>query len=133
MKAAAAAPARELYTSPLFRMSLALAVHTCDHVFVLSARHGLVELDRVLQPYNSTMRHHTARGRLDWGARVVAAIQSAIPVGYLELVMYAGADYVVPIANAALGLLVTEPMAGKQIGQRLQWLREQLAAAADRG
>ena len=48
------APARELYTSSTFRLNLAAAEAIAGRVLVLSARHGLVELDQVLDPYDTT-------------------------------------------------------------------------------
>lgn len=52
------ARARDLYTGPLFRSALRaaeqLAAQHRGTVAVLSARHGLVELDRVLEPYDVT-------------------------------------------------------------------------------
>lgn len=52
-----AAPARELYTGPLFRSALLAAealvrAGRADHVMVLSAEHGLLELDQLVEPYD---------------------------------------------------------------------------------
>lgn len=48
--------ADELYTGALFRLSLKYA-HTLapDAIYILSALHGLVELDKELDPYNKTL------------------------------------------------------------------------------
>ena len=54
-----AAPARDLYTGAQFRyvfpLADAAARRTGGEVFILSALHGLVEPDRVLEPYNKKM------------------------------------------------------------------------------
>jgi hypothetical protein len=54
-----AAPARDLYTGSQFRyvfpLADAAARRTGGEVFILSALHGLVEPDRVLEPYNKKM------------------------------------------------------------------------------
>jgi len=54
-----AAPARDLYTGSQFRyvfpLADAAAQRTGGEVFILSALHGLVEPDRVLEPYNKKM------------------------------------------------------------------------------
>lgn len=54
-----AAPARDLYTGGMFRMSLAAAeseaADTGATVLILSALHGLITLDTVLAPYNVKM------------------------------------------------------------------------------
>jgi hypothetical protein len=46
------APARELYVSQLFRKASAYAEATCDRWYILSAKHGLVHPDTVLEPYD---------------------------------------------------------------------------------
>lgn len=50
-----AAPARELYTGSMFKHTLAAALDQDACVLVLSAKHGLVELDTVLEPYDVHM------------------------------------------------------------------------------
>lgn len=54
-KASHAAPAADLYQGSLFAMNLAAARAESDRVFILSARHGLVPADRVLDPYDTTL------------------------------------------------------------------------------
>ncbi len=122
-KAAAPAPARDLYTGALFRKSLAHAERTCDRVYVASALHGLLELDQEVAPYERTLKVYGLSDRLAWGGRVVSAIRVQ---GAVTLVVYAGADYEQPLKRAALyrGWAVETPLHGLQIGQRLQWLTE---------
>lgn len=67
-KAAAAAPARELYTGSFFQHTLAAAeaeaaaterdLGIASRVLILSAKHGLVDLDTVLAPYDVKMGEH---------------------------------------------------------------------------
>lgn len=55
-KTAHDAPAADLYTSANFRHTLTAARHAdADRILILSARHGLVDLDTVLAPYDTTM------------------------------------------------------------------------------
>jgi uncharacterized protein DUF6884 len=53
-----AAPALELYTGPLFASARrwALSVTSRDRIFILSALHGLVGADQVLEPYDQRIR-----------------------------------------------------------------------------
>ncbi|MBT2549736.1 hypothetical protein J7I85_15680 [Arthrobacter sp. ISL-65] len=44
------APARDIYVSQLFRKASAYAEKTWDRWYVLSAKHGLVRPDTVLEP-----------------------------------------------------------------------------------
>ena len=46
------APAPELYTSDLLRKELAYVRERADVIYVVSAPHALVPLDRVLVPYS---------------------------------------------------------------------------------
>jgi len=50
--------ALELYTGPLFASARrwALSITSRDRIFILSARHGLVPADRVLEPYDQQIK-----------------------------------------------------------------------------
>jgi len=52
-----AAPAEALYCGSMFRMALAAARDIDDEVrvLILSAKHGLIELDTIIEPYNVKM------------------------------------------------------------------------------
>lgn len=137
------APARELYTSQLFRMSLAYAERRCDgDVYVVSALHELVPLDRELTPYDFEMSDRGGkRARETWGERVASALISKHGRAF-ETLMLAGKTYADPIARGLCMHFgydskasewrgcrdrpVVEPLKGMQIGQRLSWLSTQL-------
>jgi hypothetical protein len=139
-KLARPAPARELYCSPLFRKSLAYAEARCDRVYVLSAAHGLVELDAVTKPYDRRLGGKAER--LAWGSRAARSLvtRHGREVDYLLL---AGADYAEPIATGLRthdgygeggwrGVAperILQPLQGLQVGARLRRLNELLAEA----
>lgn len=124
-----AAPARRLYTSQLFRSTLALAERRHDVVYVISAKHELVTLDQVIEPYDRTMADVAKEWRTVWGVRVWGSIQLRHQHVDRQVFIYAGKDYVQPIRRAGFHQATFhEPLAKMQIGQRLQWLRDQLAA-----
>jgi hypothetical protein len=50
-----ASPGKDLYASPLFRGRRRYVEASCDRWFVLSALHGLVAPDEVLEPYDVTL------------------------------------------------------------------------------
>jgi hypothetical protein len=124
-----AAPARQLYTSQLFRSTLALAERRHDAVYVVSAKHEFLALDQVIAPYDLTMADVAKEWRVVWGTRVWGSIQSRHQNVDLQVYIYAGRDYAQPIRRAGFHRATFhEPLSKMQIGQRLQWLREQLAA-----
>ena len=44
--------ARDLYTGALFEATLAYALTLTPHTFIVSARHGLLDLDTEIAPYD---------------------------------------------------------------------------------
>jgi hypothetical protein len=119
-KLARPAPARELYTSPLFRLSVAWAEARGLPWLVLSARHGVVAPQQVVEPYDLSLSqvakladdlkrwrllcHVTLRGR----ARRFVLLAGKL---YREAVIAPGGE-----------LAHDTPLAGLGIGQRLAWL-----------
>jgi len=67
--------ARDLYTSPLFRGRRRYVEHTCKRWFVLSAKHGLVDPDTVLEPYDETLKNAGRGERQRWSAAVLNALK----------------------------------------------------------
>jgi hypothetical protein len=125
------APARELYTSPLFKLSLAYAKAHCRTVFAISAEHGLVPLDRVLAPYDTTLADLSPARRSLWGQGVVASVLLRLYADDSRLMIFAGDSYVEPIDAALRGTAeIVEPLHGMQIGERLSFLNAQLGRRA---
>jgi hypothetical protein len=130
------APARELYASPLFRRSLAYAESRCARVYVLSARHHLVELDAVLAPYEQRLGS-MKRERRHWAAVVASAIEARHGRD-VQLLLLAGREYTAPLIQevahwwpvGAWRERVRLPLERLQVGERLRWLNDQLARSA---
>ena len=121
---------RDLYTGPLFRRSLAYAEHAsrCDpdpwaEVYVLSALHGLCELDRIVPPYDLTLNDQTRAGRHAWAQRVVnELLRAGWDFERTEFVFLAGSAYVAPLVGWMPRW--SAPVAHLGIGQGLAWLNE---------
>ncbi len=132
-----AAKARDLYISPLFVKSLSVAEKTSDATHILSAHHGLVDLDTIIAPYNITLASFGKRDRLVWGRLIVESLVRRYSGETTEFTIFAGAVYVDPITevlnerrkrDAKVGMWnLHDPMHGLEIGERLRWLNEQLA------
>jgi hypothetical protein len=89
------APARDLYASDLFRGRRAYVENTCERWFILSAKHGLVEPDEVLQPYDQTLKDVSVAERQDWAARVLGALRGRVgEFGGSIFEIHAGVEYV---------------------------------------
>lgn len=127
-----AAPAGELYISSLFTKSLAYARLHCDTIYVASAKYGLVQIDEVIEPYDTRIASSKLQ-RAAWAAPIVDAL--AARHGHAYYLLLAGMEYAQPIARGlkkSLGrdTFVADPLAGMQIGERLSFLTAQTRKAA---
>jgi hypothetical protein len=140
-KLADPAPARDLYTSDLFRKEREYAERAGVPWFILSAKHGLVSPDQELEPYELHLAKTSAAYRDSWGARVLEQLESAASPLYGRVIeVHAGAAYADAIRDrlSRAGAQVSEPLRGLQLGPRLTapcssthqlaWYRTKLAA-----
>jgi hypothetical protein len=123
-KASERRPARELYTSHLFRLSRAVAERDGDAWAILSAEHGIVAPLAELDPYDTQMADATEADRERLRASVEAFVARFAPGTRFVLLM--GRSYA--SLFDATGADTREPLAGMQIGER----RSHLAAELDR-
>lgn len=123
-KLAHAAPARELYTSDLFKKSVAWAEKHCDQWFILSAKHHLVKPDQIIKPYDLALSElRKNRERAKWECRTSGMIRKVVPMRS-EVVLLAGSIYRDEV-ESCLHYHCCEtkvPMQGLGIGQQKQWL-----------
>jgi hypothetical protein len=122
------APARDLYVSQLFRKASAYAEKTCDRWYILSAKHGLVHPDAVLEPYDmklGTKSGPPIRLWIDGASEQLTAELAGIENP--EILALCGEQYRQVIYRGRWAY--EAPMAGMGIGQQLGWLTGQLAAA----
>lgn len=123
-----AAPARELYTSQLFRKASAYAELTCERWFILSAKHGLISPDQVIEPYDAKLgtSSRTSPTVHEWADRVRGQLAAElVDTPRVVLVTLAGAQYQTVLRPCQWPFRI--PMKGLGIGQQLGWLTDQLA------
>jgi hypothetical protein len=118
------APARDLYSSPLFRFRRAHAERSGLPWLILSAEHGLVEPDRVIEPYDTALASLPAARRAGWGEGIAAGLERRFgDLGGLTFEVHAGSDYVEAIRGPLRrrGAELSVPLRGMAIGEQLQW------------
>lgn len=116
------AAAVDLYQSQLFNRSIEYArTLNPDQILILSAKHGLVSQEQVIEPYDVSLTSMTVQQRKAWTKRVMTQLKSTVKVKDTEFVVLAGKHYrefllpLLPHANA--------PLAGLGIGEQLHWLK----------
>jgi hypothetical protein len=118
------APARDMYTSPLFRLLRLYAEEVADLWYILSAEHGLLHPSDVIAPYERTLNVMPTRERVLWAERVQKQLLKALPVR-AEVIILAGVRYrqdLVPFLTAH-GFHPSVPLEGLTLGRQLQRLK----------
>jgi hypothetical protein len=126
-KAASAAPARALYQSDLFKKCSAYASQQEAPWFILSALHGLVDPNQILDPYDVSLNKIKADDRRAWSAYVTNQLRFTIARGD-RVVFLAGRKYREGLIPWLLDMdcEISIPMEGMQIGEQLSFLKSQL-------
>lgn len=118
-------PARELYRSEWFQKTRAFVERQAGDWFILSAKHGLVAPDRVIEPYDETLNDKTVEQRREWSRKVSQELSLRCHPG-TTVVFLASEKYrefLLPVLKE-LGFNVEVPMEGLGIGEQLRWLLE---------
>ena len=122
-KASTARPARDLYLSSLFRGRRRYVEHGCDEWWILSALHGLVDPDEMLEPYDVALKDASRSEKREWSEAVLRAIDQRIrPRGGDIFEMHAGADYRLFGLGDGLrdrGCSIENPTQGLNFGRQL--------------
>jgi len=123
-----AAPAELLYTSSLFKFSLAYARQFApDAIYILSAKHWLVSLDQQIAPYEQTLKAMPAPDRKDWGKKVLRQLADVSNPSTDHFTILAGRDYHGPLISGLPNH--TLPLGSLDYGKRLQFLKQRITAA----
>ena len=102
-KAKEKSKAEDLYISPLFKKSLAYAktLTRTDNIYILSAKHHLLALDKVIAPYDVSLQKDITKkeDRAKWGTKVIEELKKVASIEEDKFIILAGKDYVKPIKD----------------------------------
>jgi hypothetical protein len=131
------AKAKDLYKGTLFTNSLAYGQSLKpDQIFILSAFHHLLDLDKEIEPYNVTLSYvspHKQKKKPNlkvltkdeakhWGQKVLKQLGEKADLKNDEFIILAGQSYVSPIAKGLTK--IKEPLKGIVQGKRPTKLNE---------
>lgn len=124
----AAAPAGDLYTSPLFTGRKRRVAANCSRWFILSAKHGLIVPDQFIEPYDETLTTKGQAARRAWSSGILIQLREVLgDIGQYDYEIHAGASYVAHGLRAGLvssGANVSLPAEGLTLGQQLAFYRD---------
>lgn len=127
--------AKDLYTSALFAKEREYAERSKVPWYILSAKYGLVGPDERIEPYELYLPTTSPDYQRAWGSQAIRQLEAREgPLRGRMIEIHAGATYLraVRAGLTALGAIVTEPLDGLRMGERLAWYSSSQLPAADR-
>lgn len=122
--------ADEMYRpSALFSKAYDYAIEHYDQVAILSAKHGLLIPNEVIEPYEQTLKTMKRKEKMQWAERVYTQLKDKYDFNEnSEIFFHAGMDYrenLIPILRRE-GARIQVPLEGLRQGQQLQWYNNRL-------
>lgn len=136
-KEKAKSKAKDLYISAIFKSSLAYGISLKpDLIFILSAKHHLLDLEETILPYDVTLSYISPKQKAkkpnlkvltkeeasEWGKVVILKLSEIADLKNDEFIIIAGQPYVIPLADSLHK--ISEPLKGVIQGKRLNKLKE---------
>lgn len=124
-----AAPAKDLYTSTLFKKCRAFAERYGDEWAILSAKHWLVLPDTVVEPYDVCLENFDRSQLQGWIHGTQHDIVTTWDPETTRYICLGGALYSLAFTGYPRHLQVELPMCHLGLGERLQFLTRENARA----
>jgi hypothetical protein len=122
-------PAKDMYSpSPMFQKTKAYGEGLKpDKMFILSAKYGLLPMDKQIEPYDLTLKTMKSDEKNQWGDMVKGQMSKAgLSPEKDKFVFLTGLEYMKPLEKFIPADNVEKPMEGKRMGERLSWLNTQV-------
>lgn len=115
--------AEDLYISPLFNKCRQFARQHCGTWYILSAKYGLLEPDRIIKPYDRNLKTMSKKEKKQWALSIFQDLRSRSSRSDSILIL-AGNSYrkhIMPLLSQE-GYETLIPLEGRSIGIQLRWL-----------
>ncbi|MCY2927436.1 MAG: hypothetical protein NT031_18770 [Planctomycetota bacterium] len=126
-KAAYKAKAKKLYISPWFKQAYKYALTLePDRIFILSAKHKLLNPEKKIDPYETTLNTMSSAQIKAWAATVIEQLERRTNLSTDHFIVLASERYrkwLLPHLHSC-----EVPMRGLTIGRQLHWLNERVPA-----
>jgi hypothetical protein len=115
-----------MYVSPLFNLMLRYAEELQpDSILILSAKHGLLEPDMEIDPYDVTLNDMPLSQVKEWAGRVIEQLGKLTDLANDHFVILASTKYRTFLTPQLCSVEV--PLEGLRIGEQLHWLKNELS------
>ena len=96
-------------------------------MFILSAKHYLVPLNKELAPYDQTLKEMPKDQKEAWGEEVIKQMKSKnIDPNKNKFIFLTGTEYMKPLLKYIPESNIETPLEGKRMGERMKWLNSQI-------
>jgi hypothetical protein len=115
--------AKELYKGPLFKNSLCVAKKLQSDeskIFILSAKYYLISLNKIIGPYNMTVKSFSDTEKKAWGNKVITELKKVSNIETDEYIVLAGKEYINPISEIKN---LNDYLGTRNYGQRTSYLK----------
>ena len=114
--------AGDLYISPLFRYNLKFANSmNPDVIYILSAKYGLLNLNREISPYEKTLDKMSFFERKIWADSILFELEKVSNLEKDEFIFLAGNKYRKDLISKIKNYKI--PLKGLGIGKQLKYLK----------
>ena len=124
-------PAYLFYTGDLFQKQMSYAENILlplnnykSDIMILSAKHGLIGVDKLVEPYDMSLNNFNAFERGHWARRVESQIYD-LSIDYDNIIFLAGKNYREPLGSF-LPYKTEQPLKGLGIGEQKQFIKNAL-------
>jgi hypothetical protein len=118
------APAKDLYASDLFKKSMDYAAKLAkpEDIYILSAKHHLLPINRVIKPYDMTLNDFDKEKKEKWADTVMDEIEDRYDINKTNFIFLAGMNYRKYLQDRLPHTKV--PLEGLRIGQQKAKLKQ---------
>lgn len=118
--------AAEMYMpSARFKLAYQYAKESCDEIYILSAKYGLLSENDVIEPYNETLKSKSIHERKLWSNNVLQQLENKVSLKNDSFVILAGTAYNMYLLPYIKNK--TMPLKGHRMGQWIPKLNQLIA------
>ena len=120
--------AKELYAaSELFSVSYQYAkALNVDAIYILSAKHGLIHEDTLVDPYEFSMESLPPHRQIDWANYVKTQMAETLNPSSDTFVVLTGMDYLKPLLAVQAFGEYSFPLRGMRFGERIAFMNREI-------
>ena len=120
-------PAEQLYQSAKFKKALEYArLLNPDAIYILSAKHHVVELSQPLEWYDEKLQDKSQEKRKEWAEDCIKTLKAKYNLKNDKFIILAGFDYYYRLLGTERIQNYELPLDGLTHGRALNWLNEHI-------